>query len=417
MSNPNVFLVLAFDHPLRAVESVAERMAAGLAALGLDALALSVPRDADRIARLPAESVCGVLSLGPLPLGTRVSGRPLWEHFDCPFTVFTLDAVLYDIARVPVMRSFIGAAQRDRRLGLASPERGYRDWLGASLGVRWDHLPFAAFPRVRPNAGAVTPQQRVAVIGTIGGELGGTPVGENLPDLLQRVAGRIARVEQIAVARQLLSAPDAPAMPAAAVAQAFGWSPARALDTEPLAALIAIDSWVKRQRRIDAVKSLAGVPVDFYGSGWQEILGPVPGFQYVGRIHHDDIAIVLSHYRCAVNFDPNWTGGVHDRVYTAAAMGTHVFTNENTGLAGAGLPEALLTTYNPNRPALAALVHESGVLLRAEPQAVRADVLARHNWATRMATWLAAEPMAAAAPEAAAAAANSEVATSLPAAA
>ncbi|HEX4509486.1 MAG TPA: hypothetical protein VH328_05385, partial [Burkholderiaceae bacterium] len=244
MSTPNVFLVLAFDHPLRAVESVAERMASGLAALGLDALPLSLPRDAERLARLPADAVCGVLSLGPLPLGTRVGTRPLWEHFDCPFTVYTLDAVLYDIARVPVMRSFLGAAQRDHRLGLASPETGYRDWLAASLGVRWDHVPFAAFARVRPGAAPVQAQARVAIIGTIGSELGGTPVGENLPDLLQRVAGRIARVEQIAVVRQMLQAADAPSMPSATVASCFGWSPSRALDTEPLAALIAIDSWV-----------------------------------------------------------------------------------------------------------------------------------------------------------------------------
>src|SRR5262249_53871184 len=159
----------------------------------------------------------------------------------------------------------LAAAQRDRRLGVVAPETGYRDWLAGALGVRWDHVPFAAFPRVQPGAAPRAPQPRVAVIGTIGGELGGTPVGEGPAHLLQRVAGRIARVEQIAVAQHEPLAADASAMPALTLARAFGWTPQRALEREPLAALIAVDSWVKRQRRIDAVKSLAGVPVDFYG--------------------------------------------------------------------------------------------------------------------------------------------------------
>jgi hypothetical protein len=120
-----------------------------------------------------------------------------------------------------------------------------------------------------------------------------------------------------------------------------------------------------------------------------------------------------------VNFDPNWTGGVHDRVYTGAAMGTHVFTNENTGLAGAGLPDGLVTTYNPNRPALAARVQDGGALLRAEPQALRSDVLVKHNWAARMATWLADEAVGGAASMAPppATAANSEEVARVPAAA
>ena len=123
MSTPRPFLVLAFDHPLQAVDSVAERIAAGLACHGLNAVASSLPRDAARLAELQPDQLEGVLSLGPMPLSVRVNQRPLWEHFSCRFTVFLLDALLYDLARVPVMREFLAAAQHDRRLGLASPKR------------------------------------------------------------------------------------------------------------------------------------------------------------------------------------------------------------------------------------------------------------------------------------------------------
>jgi hypothetical protein len=268
-------------------------------------------------------------------------------------------------------------------------------------------VPFAAFPCVQrgPLARAATGEQavlpRVAVIGTIGNELGGTPAGETLPGLLARVAGTRATPERLAALHDALLAPGADAMPALTVARELGWGPERAFDRASLGVLVAVDSWVKRHRRIQAVASLAGVPVDFYGTGWREQFGDTPGFNYIGRVHHDNIARVLAHYRATVNFDPNWQGGVHDRVYSAAAMGTHVFTNANTGLATAGLPADLLTTYDANRPRLASLVSDSGVLACTGPGGARVDVLARHNWGSRMAGWLCAadaRPVAAALP-------------------
>ncbi len=402
MRTANVFLVLAFDHPTRAVESVADRMAAGLCTLGFDAAAVSLPRDAARLAQLPPEQVCGVLSMGPLPLSVRLGDKALWDHFTCPVSVYLLDAILYDMARVPVMGEFLAAARRDPRLGLVAPETGYREWLGDTIGVHWDHVPFAAFPGVRrgtlagPAGDAPEILQRVAVVGTIGNELGGTPAGETLPELLQRVAGPLASAAQLARLHDALHAPDADAMPALTVARELGWGPDRALSRNSLAVFIAVDSWMKRERRIQAIASLRGVPVDFFGTGWREHFREVPGFNYVGRVRHDDIARVLGHYQATVNFDPNWQGGMHDRVYTAAAMGTHVITNENTGFLTAGLPSDLVTTYDANRPQLARLVADRGLLAGTPSGAARLDVLARHNWGSRMAQWLATAPTKAA---------------------
>jgi hypothetical protein len=339
----------------------------------------------------------------------RIGERPLWEHFDCPVSLYLLDAILYDMARVPVMGDFLNAARKDARLGLVAPETGYRDWLGDTLAVQWDHVPFAAFPCVQrgPLARAAAGEQavlpRVAVIGTIGNELGGTPAGETLSGLLARVAGVHASPERLATLHDALLAPGADAMPALTVARELGWGPERAFDRPSLALLVAVDSWVKRHRRIQAVASLAGVPVDFYGTGWQEHFGDTPGFNYVGRVHHDNIARVLAHYRATVNFDPNWQGGMHDRVYSAAAMGTHVFTNANTGLATAGLPADLVTTYDANRPSLARLVRDSATLESSALAGVRLDVLARHNWGSRMAQWLGQAPVGVGSPSTASA--------------
>ena len=399
MSNPKIFLVLASDHPLRAIESVGERMAAGLCCLGLEAVVCTLPRDAAKLSQLPPDQVAGVLSLGPMPLAIQINQRPLWEHFRCPVSVYLLDAVLYDIARVPVMRPFLAAAQRDPRLGLVSPEQGYRDWLGQDLGVRWQHLPFAAFPRITPDAAPVPAQPRLCVIGTIGSELGGSPPGETLVELLARRAGRFADPGRQRDLAESLLAPDAEAMPARAMARRLGWGAAEVVQPEALAALIAVDSWIKRERRLRAVRSLAGLPVDFFGTGWHELLGEVPGFRHVGQVHHDDIALLMLNYAGVLSFDPNWDGGVHDRVYTGTAMGVTVVTNQNTGLAAAGLPDDLVITYPANEPALAARLGGSGLFSdQQRHNAPRADVLARHNWGTRMAQWLASDAAAAKSP-------------------
>ena len=389
MSLPRLFLVLAFDHPLQAVESVAERIAAGLSCHGLNAVVCLLPRDAPKLAALQPGQVEGVLSLGPIPLSIRVNEQPLWEHFKCGFTVFLLDALLYDVARVPVMREFLSAAQLDPRLGLASPEDGYRQWLSDDLKVRWKHLPFAAFSHVASRAETVSAQPRLCVIGSVGGELGGSPVGETLPELLARALGRLTTPGGRAHIADALQATDAHPMPALTVTTALELPPHRALQSDVLPALIAIDSWIKRQRRLEAVRSLAGVPVDFFGSGWHELIGDCPGFRHVGQVGHREIARLLPHYRAVVNFDPNWHAGVHDRVYTACAMGVPVLSNHNSGLAAAALPAALVLGYDANRPKLAPLVAEHGLLREDRPPSrPHADVMSRHNWATRMGQWL-----------------------------
>jgi hypothetical protein len=388
MQQAQVFLVIAFDHPLQAVESVADRIASSLCCQGINAAACSLPRDAAKIAAIPKEMITGILSMGTLPLNQRIDQQWLWERVDCPVTVYLLDAILYDLARVPALSHFLAAARHNPRLGLASPEAGYQQWLAADLGVRWAPLRFGHFGKTQLGEAPVTPQNRLCIIGTIGQELGGSPAHETLPALLDRLGLGAARRPL----QDALMAADAPAMPARTACGVLGWDVAKALQQAP--ALIAIDSWVKRHRRLEAVRSLKGVPVDFFGSGWRELLGEVDGFRHVGQIGHQDIATVLRHYRGLVNFDPNWSNGVHDRVYTACAMGTPVLTNENTALDDGHLPADLVVTYRAQGPQLGARVEEARLLSRAPaPTQVRHDVMRDHNWAARISQWLAACPV------------------------
>ena len=389
MSMEPVLLILCFEHPTNAVLSVGEAMATGLRSHGTAVRVCRLPRDLGVLAQLPPESVSGILSLGSLPLSAQIAGRPLWEHFPAPMQVYLLDALLYDLARVPAMGDFLVAALQDKRLGLLSPEDGYRRWLQPALPVSWGQLAFAAFVHATPFAAPVPAQQRLCVVGNVGNELGGSPAGETLLALLQRLLGVQFARSRLRRLVEALGASDADAMPAVTVCRELHWSPAQALNSRQLPTLIAVDSWVKRTRRIAAVRSLAGVPCDFFGSGWAELLGEVPGFRHVGQIQHNDIAKLLPHYSAIVNFDPNWQHGVHDRVYTAAAAGVAVVTNHNLALAGAAIPADRLALYDARRPDLAGAVREAGWLERRAPCfRVDTEMLTRHGWAARMAGWL-----------------------------
>ena len=188
MSQNDVFLVVAFDHPLQAVESVADRIATALCCQGVNAAACSLP-GCRTTGIHPADKVTGILSMGSVPLSHRLNGRWLWEHFACPVTVYLLDVIPVRPGACAGSASLPAAARQDPRLSLASPEAGYAQWLQEAVGVRWDHLPFGHFAKIKPGEAAVAPQARLCVIGTIGQELGNSPVHESLPGLLERVGG------------------------------------------------------------------------------------------------------------------------------------------------------------------------------------------------------------------------------------
>lgn len=386
-------VVLVNEHALRVVESIGDSMAAGLRTVGIDAHVVAIPRDAQKFMEFLNGPLAGILALGPVPLSINIHGVLLHRHVTCPVWLYFLDAPIYDLARVPLTRQFIDDAQSEPRLVTVSPEGGYLQLLGRRVGggywpaQSW-HLPFGCFPRLGFAAPAAARQGRICVIATIGSELGNVPAGVSLRRLLARTRPPGADPGALDELADLMLSADAPAMPAEAAMRVFKWEPAQAVDAVHLPFICGIDSWTKRERRIAAVRSLAGIPVDFWGDGWKEVLGDIEGFRYMGQISHEDIASKMSEYAAVVNFDPNWSAGMHDRLYTACSMGVPVITNDNTGLAAARLPAELVQVYDANRPALAAPA-STAIAAAREPAAPRLDVIGEHGWSNRMARLIA----------------------------
>lgn len=101
---------------------------------------------------------------------------------------------------------------------------------------------------------------------------------------------------------------------------------------QTISSLCAIDSKLKKERRLMLVNGLANFPVDVFGKGWERYID----FNKTKMRHltatpdlHSTYSLLSQRYAAVVNIDPNWGYGAHDRVATALHYGTPVLTNRN----------------------------------------------------------------------------------------
>ena len=98
-----------------------------------------------------------------------------------------------------------------------------------------------------------------------------------------------------------------------------------------LTALAALDSCLKRYRRVKVVKALEGLPVDIYGENWQQHVGDVASFRLLtpSPNHNHAFSHLCQHYAGLVNFDPNFGHGTNERAVSALALGIPISNNRN----------------------------------------------------------------------------------------
>lgn len=386
------WLVLTTPHADRVTENFAEQIAAGLQAQGRAAKVVVVGRDlAEQLRDVPLLDVAGVITIGPLPLTVSIGATPLYRLLRCRVYFYILDTLIYDLLRMPVAAQFIADAWGDERLVPVFAEKRFlQSWGGGAdplMPPQTLYLPFAAFPDQNGPRPPVPVQRRLLVVGSIGTELHATAMRPELAATLASAnrlglsGNELARVEERLLAPQargnvVLDLFDVLALPSRA-----------ALEPAVQAFVSAADSFVKRHRRVIAVESLRGLPVDFVGSGWQQEFADEPAFRFMGNMPHGSLTRLMSFYAALVNFDPNWEWGMHDRVFSALSVGVPVFTHANAAPAEEGLPADLVIPFAPNAPALAAPAH---ALLDAPP--AREPALSV-DWSNRMQRLLSATPV------------------------
>jgi hypothetical protein len=323
-----------------------------------------------------------------MPLNIKINQHDyLWEKINCPVWLYMLDAIVYDLLRVPVMRAFLDCAKNNENLKIISPECGYIDLLkkkthGGSLPDNTEYIPFGHFASL--NKIDLPKENRLCVIATIGGELGLNPNTNTAQEVVTEYGKDILNKEEKKKLIDILNYQNIPNMPLRLLHKFMNWELDEILNIQNLPLICAIDSYIKRSRRFKAIKSLSGMPIDFYGAGWEKYFPNEKNFRFLGNIKHQEVAQYTKKYKGIINFDPNWEMGVHDRVFTTCAMGIPVITNENSALNILNNSIELIHTYSTNDPQIMG-VADYLLTSKMEDHPPNLKNLTDHSWTNRMA--------------------------------
>lgn len=322
-------LVLTAHHHFGGTEMMAQSLAFALNANGYDARILNI-NDAT-LQALPGclkdPDLALVMTTGTLPLGVQIDGRPVWSALPAAadFLVYIIDVWPYDAVRVPALREYLKAWRGSPRLHLACTE-GTDARL---IGPRAHHLPTGPYP-ARWRTGPKRHPDRIMLWGSAHKELAITQIHS---DFEQTLADNNpwgfdpARIRTIA--ESLRHARFVHGL--SAIADAFGEPLESVVCDEHLVALAALDSCLKRYRRVKVVRALREHPVDVYGENWAPYIGDSRSMRaHVPNPNHNHaFSYICQDYAGLFNIDPNFGDGTNERAVSALAMGVPIANNFN----------------------------------------------------------------------------------------
>lgn len=329
-------VVLTARHPFGGTEMMAQSLAFALNANGYDARPICIDdQSLQSLGPLLQDPDLQLLmTTGTLPLSIRVDGRPVWDVMPAGarFVTYVIDAWPYDHVRVAPMREYQEAWRTRRELHIASVE-GHDARL---IGPRAIHMPAGAYPapwRIGPKQHP----DRLMMWASAHKELAVSPLHDAFEDTLRDNNPwglDPARIRQVGEALRSTTIVHG----STAVAEALR-IPVDQLLTPPwMTAVCAMDSCLKRYRRVKVVRALRQFPLDIYGQNWERYVADAPSVRQLtpDPNHNHVFSYVCQHYAGLVNIDPNYANGTNERAVSALAMGIPVANNFN--LMSDGLP-------------------------------------------------------------------------------
>lgn len=357
-------LILSFSTPNGIVENFVNNIAFSFGIHGFFVQHFSVHGDLQaQWKNLDHSKIKLILSIGPLPLDIQVNGKPVYEFFSCPIIMYCIDNVIYDFARNPISSKIISLAERSSRFKIAFASNDYIKNLQLTNKLQG----YVSKPIFLPMAGffnherAKKPirQKKLCVIGS--------PFALNVDGVTTEV-DMLKTAEQnnylslskaeLADIVQSCHTPDFRGNVVQVILKRLRLHEIDLLNSDLLKFAASIDTYIRKNTRISAVRSLSRFPIDIYGPGWESHFHQSTNIQFKGSIPHDGIPIVARQYAAVINFDPNFEDGVHDRVLTALGVGTKVITNENYFLNKIPSHETAIKTYTLYKPELSSLAEE-----------------------------------------------------------
>jgi hypothetical protein len=322
-------VVLTNSHPFGGTDMMALSLAAALQANGYEAHVVNI-NDADLRRHLPTlqdPQVELMITTGTLPLTLQIDQMPLWRVVagKTDFVAYIIDAWPYDYVRVASCRDFLNDWTRMPNLHVASLERNDAGLIGqrahyfptGAYSAPWRRGPKAFGDRLMIWASA----NKELAVTRFHDDFESTIVANNPWGLEPRRIATIAEALRHTTIVHGLSA----------VAYAFDEPVQSLVRPEAMTALCAIDSCLKRYRRVKVARALRGLPVDFYGQNWDQHVGGTESFRFCkpDPDHNHAFSHICQHYAGLVNFDPNFGHGTNERAVSALAMGIPIANNFN----------------------------------------------------------------------------------------
>ena len=322
-------VVLTNSHPFGGTDMMALSLAAALQGNGYEAHVVNI-NDADLRRHLPTlqdPQVELMITTGTLPLTLQIDQMPLWRVVagKTDFVAYIIDAWPYDYVRVASCRDFLNDWTRMPNLHVASLERNDAGLIGqrahyfptGAYSAPWRRGPKAFGDRLMIWASA----NKELAVTRFHDDFESTIVANNPWGLEPRRIATIAEALRHTTIVHGLSA----------VAYAFDEPVQSLVRPEAMTALCAIDSCLKRYRRVKVARALRGLPVDFYGQNWEQHVGGTESFRFCkpDPDHNHAFSHICQHYAGLVNFDPNFGHGTNERAVSALAMGIPIANNFN----------------------------------------------------------------------------------------
>lgn len=388
----NTILILSFTHSEKVVENFVEKIENGFRSLNLIVKHLTLGLDIKhQMASINEAELAFIFSIGPYPLSLRINGEKVYDFFKCPIYMYCIDNLLYDFARNDACRDFFTQALSNPRFHMISAERSFvdlykniQDSSGNSASVSF--MPMAGFFN-SPLEKAIEKQNKICIIGNPGG-LGVS--GWNREKSIFKTAEQNNRIglsnKQIIKISDTLEAPEFLGNVAKVIIEEASLDYKILLDQNFLIFATSLDNFIRIRTRVNTVQSLEGFPVDFYGSGWEELFGHMSNFSFKGKISHFEIAKTAAQYQVLLNFDPNFEYGIHDRVFTALGSGTKVITNENGFISSIPKHNEMVYNYKINEPNIALIAEKA--LRETKEYTHRSELVLKHNWTQRITQWI-----------------------------
>lgn len=380
-------VICASPHPFGIIQSIAAMMAEGLRSNNIDVEVFLVTENAggkDLIKWLKINAVDAIIVLNPEVLRIRVGFRRLLSSIDTNIFIYLLDDPAYHFKAL----NYVFKKSRQRIL-LMLPEFQQKqevDKYIKTLSITNASTVF--FPWAGPEINGKDingdPKYDIAVFCTLDQQI---TQGVKLTDLAQEIQSKFGsqsvedRLRKYAVEEYATSVAD---MMYALTGLRLNYS-----DPTSVSLWMRLDSLLKEQRRLELAHQLIDVAntkklsLIICGTGWEKLPDLPKTITLAGAVPYDMQFQVFKESRFLINLDPNWTNGVHDRVFNAMSVGCGVFTNRNTLLESDFIDGESVLMFN-SLEELSKLIDE-----RRDVARNAFDPYSRsHTWTVRMSTLL-----------------------------